>query len=83
MGIISNTMKYRYLNRGGNSNVASYIIGADNITVQFNDGSVYLYDYASTSITRVEHMKSLASKGVGLNSYIGRVVRKNYAKKLR
>lgn len=76
-------MTYRYLNRGGNSNVAYYSIGADSITVQFNDGSVYLYNYASTTVSGIEHMKQLANNGVGLNSYISRIVRKRYARKLR
>ena len=76
-------MVYSYLNRGGNSGVAFYSIESDSITVQFKDGSVYLYNYSSTSISGVEHMKQLARNGVGLNSYISRVVKKRYARKLR
>lgn len=76
-------MVQRYLNRGGNSSVANYSIEADSITVQFKDGSVYLYNYASSTVAGVEQMKQLAVNGIGLNSYIGRVVRKRYARKLR
>jgi hypothetical protein len=76
-------MVYHYKNKGGNSNVCTYTFGLDFIKVQFNDGSVYLYNYSSTSMTCVEQMKKLALKGIGLNSYIGKTVKKNYAAKLR
>jgi hypothetical protein len=76
-------MYYRYINRGGNSGVANYAIGYDNIIVEFTGGARYLYTYTSTSTAGVEHMKSLALGGVGLNSYISRVVKKRYARKLR
>jgi hypothetical protein len=76
-------MLYCYENKGGNSNVYAYTFGIDFIKIQFNDGSVYLYDYSSTSMTHVEQMKKLAIKGIGLNSYIGKKVKQNYALKLR
>ncbi|TSJ41660.1 hypothetical protein [Fluviicola chungangensis] len=76
-------MVQRYLNRGGNSNVANYSIEGDSITVQFKDGSMYLYNYFSTGVAGVEQMKRLAVNGMGLNSYISRFVRKQYARKLR
>lgn len=83
MGENCKIMVQRYLNRGGNSNVANYSIEADSITVQFKDGSMYLYNYSSTTVAGVENMKQLAVNGIGLNSYISRVVRKRYARKLR
>jgi hypothetical protein len=73
----------RYKNLGGDSNVIGYEITSDSITVQFGDGSVYLYNYQKPGHNDVEKMKSLAIAGQGLNSYIGRVVKKNYAAKLR
>ncbi len=73
----------QYANLGGNSGVTAYDFDDDSITVTFKDGSMYLYNYAVTGQHDVEHMKSLAKAGQGLNSYIGRVVRKRYAKKLR
>ena len=76
-------MYYKYRNLGGNSNVSSYSIGFDSIIVEFKDRSRYLYTYYSTSTAGVEHMKYLAKRGVGLNSYISRVVRKRYARRLR
>ncbi|MCA0383638.1 MAG: hypothetical protein LCH58_15875 [Bacteroidetes bacterium] len=73
----------RYLNRGGNSGVAGYSITADSITVYFNDGGQYLYNYTYTGQRDVEHMKALAVSGRGLNSYISSVVKKRYARKIR
>lgn len=73
----------RYRNLGGNSGVAAYEIGDDCITVQFRDGSLYLYNYQSTGISDIEQMKTLALAGQGLNSFISRVVKKRYASKLR
>ena len=73
----------KYLNLGGNSGIAAYEIGVDSITVQFNDGSIYLYNYQSAGKENIEHMKKLAVAGQGLNSFIMRKVRKSYATKLR
>lgn len=73
----------RYKNLGGNSNVHSFEIAPNAILVMFNDNSVYLYNYGSPGATDVEEMKRLAIAGQGLNSYIGRVVGKRYASKLR
>jgi hypothetical protein len=73
----------RYQNLGGDSGIVAYEIGDDFIKVQFHDGPVYLYTYESTGQAAIEHMKELARAGHGLNSYISRVVRKQYAAKLR
>jgi hypothetical protein len=73
----------RYKNLGGNSGVAGYELTGDSITVQFNDGAVYLYNYSSAGPSNIETMKALAIAGQGLNSFIMRNVRKEYAKKLR
>ncbi|MCX6828349.1 MAG: hypothetical protein NT002_03600 [candidate division Zixibacteria bacterium] len=72
----------RYKDIGGDSGVAAYEIGSDSITVQFKDGAVYLYTYASAGSDAIETMKGLAVSGDGLNSYINRNVRKKYAAKL-
>ena len=72
-----------YKNLGGDSNVSTYEIGPDYIIVQFRDSSQYLYNYQSTGQADVEHLKTLAAGGHGLNSYINRVIRKRYARKLR
>jgi hypothetical protein len=68
-----------YKNLGGNSNVSAYKIESDSITVRFNDGRHYLYNYQSTGQVIVEHMKTLGIAGQGLNSFISRVVKSNYA----
>lgn len=73
----------RYKNSGGNSNVSSYKIGDGEIVVQFGDGSMYLYTNQSTGSINIDKMHDLARAGQGLNSYIGRVVKKGFAKKIQ
>jgi len=73
----------RYQNLGRDSNVTRYEIGPGTIVVEFGDGSQYLYDSTRPGQGSVSEMHRLARAGQGLNSYIGRVVRKNYARKLR
>ncbi|MBR7943578.1 hypothetical protein [Burkholderia cenocepacia] len=73
----------RYANRNGNSNVTAYAIEPSSITVQFGDGSIYIYTNQSAGMENLEHMKQLAKAGQGLNSFIARVIRKGYASKLR
>ena len=71
---------YQDLNH--DSGVSAYETSSDSITVRFKTGAVYLYNYSSPGAVHVEEMKRLAESGDGLNSYIGKNVRKNYAKKL-
>lgn len=71
---------YRDLNN--DSGINSYEVSDDSITVRFKTGSVYLYTYLSTGAVQIEEMKRLAESGDGLNSYISKNIRKNYAKKL-
>jgi len=73
----------RYRNIGGDSGVAGYENGPDYIRVQFSDGAVYLYTYASAGSNNIEEMKRLAAAGEGLNAFIIKNVRKRYAKKER
>jgi len=73
----------RYTNLGGNSAITAYEIGINSITVEFNTGATYLYNYHSAGSTNIEQMKNLAIGGQGLNSFISRVVKKLYAAKLR
>lgn len=73
----------KYKNLGGNSNVVGYEISVGEITVQFGDGAVYLYTTQSAGAVSITEMHKLAKAGKGLNSYIGRVVRKGYARKIR
>jgi len=73
----------RYRNLGGDSGIVAYEIGPDFIRVQFSDGAGYLYTYASAGSHNIEHMKQLARRGQGLNSFINTTVRKAYAGKER
>ena len=73
----------RYKNLGGNSGVIEYEIDDDSIVVTFRDGSMYLYNSSRPGRAAVDKMKQLAQRGRGLNSYISRTIRKNYARKLR
>ena len=70
-----------YGNLGGNSNVSSYDNRDSSISVTFGDGSTYVYTFASAGAWHVEHMKSLAIAGRGLNSYINIHVKHLYASK--
>lgn len=72
-----------YMNLGGDSGVAFYEISPNSITVQFSDGAVYLYTYASAGPAAIEQMKFLARTGEGLNSYINRYVKYGYEARLR
>jgi len=72
----------RYKDLDYDSNILTYELGGDFIKIGFADGSVYLYNYLSTGSQRVEEMKKLAVMGEGLNSFICKHVRKNYADKL-
>jgi len=73
----------RYQNRGGDSGIVAFEISSDSIIVQFRDNSLYLYNNIRPGEVTVEHMKGLAIRGQGLNSYISRSVRKNFFQRLR
>jgi len=72
-----------YKNLGGDSGVVAYEIGPGSITVQFKDGSAYFYTDQSAGAASIAEMQRLAKAGQGLNSFINRVVKKGYARKLR
>lgn len=73
----------RYKNLGGDSGVVGFEIGEDSITVKFSDGWLYLYDSQRPGKAHVEQMKALAVAGRGLNSYISKTIKKNFARKWR
>lgn len=68
-----------YSNLGGNSGVDSYDVGEDWILVKFSTGSKYLYTTKSTSLANIEQMKRYAHEGKGLNSFIMRTLKTDYA----
>lgn len=73
----------RYQDWDNDSGVVAYEISEDSITVEFRDGSRYLYTYAVPGRSDVERMKVLAQRGDGLNAHINESVGKRYARKLR
>ncbi len=70
-----------YRNVAGNSGVKAYEAGPDYITIEFSDGAVYRYTYASAGEENVERMKGLAEAGQGLNTFISTSVSKLYERK--
>lgn len=72
-----------YKNLNGNSNVESYEIAEDSITVRFKSGGIrnYLYTYQRPGVAVVDRMKALAEQGHGLNSYISSIVKSRFAQK--
>jgi len=70
-----------YKNLSGKSGVAAYETKESSIEVQFNDGMHYRYTSGSAGVANLEEMKRLANAGVGLNSFISRVVKKGYESK--
>ena len=70
-----------YRNLSGTSGVSAYEIGPDHITIEFTDGTMYLYTYASAGKDNVERMKGLAQAGRGLSTYISTTVGKLYERK--
>jgi hypothetical protein len=73
----------RYANIGGKSGIAAFETTDDSITIRFTDGAVYVYDYDSAGPGTIEQMKTLARRGLGLNSFISKCVKDGYAKRLR
>lgn len=70
-----------YKNLSGNSGITAYQIAGDRITLQFNNGHTYVYTYHTPGRDAVEAMKILAEKGIGLSTYISKVIRGRYEEK--
>ena len=73
----------KYGNLSGDSGVVAYEIDGGAITIEFNDGSTYVYDGGNPGAAYVAEMQRLARAGRGLSAYISQHVGKRYAKKLR
>lgn len=68
-----------YADLNDDSGVSSYEIGVSHIKVWFNRDSVsFVYSYSSAGEYHVEHMKKLAIKGCGLNTYINNHVKRDF-----
>lgn len=73
----------RYRNLDGGSGVTAYETTDEAIRVQFSNGYIYEYDYASAGRQNVNRMKMLAAAGKGLSTFISRNVHDAYARRLR
>ncbi len=73
----------RYKNLDSSSGVTAFEVADDAITVEFINGSVYKYDYASAGRGNIERMKRLAAEGRGLSTFISQHVHDAYARRLR
>lgn len=73
----------RYKNLDGGSGVTAYETADQAIIVQFSNGSIYEYDYASAGPHNINRMKALATAGKGLSTFISRNVHDAYARRLR
>ena len=71
-----------YKNLSTDSGVTAYEIRDDSIVVDFKSGDKYLYSYGIPGKYAVEAMKVLATKGIGLSTYISKAIRGRYAQKL-
>lgn len=69
-------------NNSGTSGVEFYEIENEDIVVQYVDGRIYRYTYASAGKENIEKMKQLAIAGVGLTTYINQYVKNNYESRL-
>ena len=71
-----------YRTADGDSGVAAYECGPGWIHVRFRRGGTYRYDSGHPGAPHVVEMQRLAEAGDGLNTYINRYVRDDYAKRL-
>ncbi|HMN78909.1 MAG TPA: hypothetical protein PKA20_03150 [Burkholderiaceae bacterium] len=71
-----------YQDIDGDSGIAAFELGPGSIIVRFHHGGTYLYDASAPGARHVDEMRRLAAAGSGLNTYINRFVRDNYARKL-
>ena len=68
-----------YQGRDGDSGIAAYAYGPGWIDIRFRHGGTYRYDDRHPGAAHVLEMQRLAESGDGLNTYINRFVRDDYA----
>ena len=71
-----------YGSPGGDSGITAYACGPDWIDIRFRHGGTYRYDGRHPGALHVIQMQRLAEAGDGLNTYINRYVRDDYAARL-
>ena len=72
-----------YKDLNNNSGVRAYNIGQSHIDIEFKDGTIFRYTSITVGQVNLEKMAHLAREGVGLNTFVNRVVRDKYAAKLQ
>ncbi len=73
----------KYQNLSGKSDVVSYKILKDSVTIRFADHSVYIYSNQSAGRLNVNQMKALAITGKGLGTFIDANLKEGYERKIR
>ena len=71
----------KYQNLSGKSGVSAFEIGTDYILIQFvNSNDIYRYNYIKPGKGKVEKMKMLATRGMGLSTFISQQVANDFDK---
>lgn len=65
-----------------NLTIVGYDIFDDRVTLEFADGSKYLYTYSSAGISNVEKMKLFANQTEDLSNFVNTTVKDLYLLKL-
>ncbi len=76
-------MFIRYKNLSKDSKVARYEIRKDMVTIRFADDTVYVYTNQSATPGNIEKMKTLATAGKGLGTFIDANLKDRFLRKIR
>jgi len=71
-----------YKNTMGDSGINGYEATQDSIIVYFKNGGIYLYNAIKCGIQNIIKMKELAKIGTGLNEFINKYIKKEWAQKM-
>jgi len=64
------TLKTHAKGASKKTSIYHYTLFRDRIILEFREGEEYTYSYESTGEDVVEHMRSLAKSGAGLNRFL-------------
>lgn len=73
----------RYKNLSGDSKVAAYEIVKDGMTIRFTDASVYRYTNQSADPANISKMKTLATAGKGLGTFVTANLKDRFLRRVR
>jgi hypothetical protein len=76
-------LMHLYKNLSGDSKVERYGITKDSVTIRYTDCSVYIYTNQSVDPASISKMKTLATAGKGLGTFIKSTVKDRYSRKVR